>query len=112
MRMAVTPKKRAAASARGSTRTAGATLGAMLLLCASPSPERTRLVACWRTLLLIPLLPVKLKRPWAPFCLKWAVDNGPKENGATQSSPTNSWETRHLPCTVINADEFLQAKFM
>jgi hypothetical protein len=36
--MAVTPKKRAAASARGSTRMAGATLGAMLL-CASPSPE-------------------------------------------------------------------------
>jgi hypothetical protein len=38
MEMAVTPKKRAAASARGSTRMAGATLGAMLL-CASPSPD-------------------------------------------------------------------------
>jgi hypothetical protein len=36
--MAVTLKKRATASARGSTRMAGATIGAMLL-CASPSPE-------------------------------------------------------------------------
>ena len=38
MRMAVTPEKMAAASARGSTRTAGATLGAMRSRL-SPEPE-------------------------------------------------------------------------